>query len=82
MMIGVHHNLEAARRLNSMTVHGLPDRIYVGGPPLAGRCPSGILGQSLDQRQAARIGKGIDAVDLMATQGPDDTFQTDAGMQP
>src|SRR5262249_20671860 len=30
MMIGVHHNLEAARRLDSLTVHRLPDRIYVG----------------------------------------------------
>src|SRR5262249_10045149 len=30
MMIGVHHNLEAARRLDSLTVHRLPDCIYVG----------------------------------------------------
>ena len=26
-MISVHHNLEAARRLDSLTVHGLPDCI-------------------------------------------------------
>jgi hypothetical protein len=34
MMIGVHHNLEAARRFDSLTVHGLPDCIYVGGARL------------------------------------------------
>src|SRR6476659_6925299 len=40
MMIGVHHDLEAARRLDSLTVHGLPDRIYVGGTGLDnGLCP-------------------------------------------
>jgi hypothetical protein len=33
-MIGVHHNLEAARRLDSLTVHGLPDRIHIGGARL------------------------------------------------
>ena len=33
-MIGVHHNLEAARRLDSLTVHGLPDCIDVGGARL------------------------------------------------
>ena len=30
MMIGVHHNLEAARCVDPLTVRGLPDRIYVG----------------------------------------------------
>jgi hypothetical protein len=34
MMISVHHNLEAARRLDSLTVHGLPDRIHIGGARL------------------------------------------------
>ena len=29
-MIGVHHNLEAARCVDPLTVRGLPDRIYVG----------------------------------------------------
>jgi hypothetical protein len=33
-MISVHHNLEAARRLDSLTVHGLPDRIHIGGAGL------------------------------------------------
>jgi len=30
-MISVHDNLEAARRLDSLTVQGLPDRIHIGG---------------------------------------------------
>ena len=34
MMIGVHHNLEAARRLDSLTVHGLADCIDIGGAGL------------------------------------------------
>src|SRR5258705_5003308 len=29
MMISVHYNLEAARRLDPLTVHGLPDCIHV-----------------------------------------------------
>ena len=33
-MIGVHHNLEAARRLDSLTVHGLADCIDVCGAGL------------------------------------------------
>ena len=33
-MIGVHHHFEAARRLDSLTVHGLADRIYVCGAGL------------------------------------------------
>jgi len=33
-MIGVHHNLEAARRLYPLTVHGLPHCIHVRGPRL------------------------------------------------
>ena len=33
-MIGVHHNLEAARRLDSLTVHGLADCIDVGSASL------------------------------------------------
>jgi hypothetical protein len=33
-MISVHHNLEATRRLDSLTVHGLPDYIHVGGATL------------------------------------------------
>lgn len=33
-MIGVHHNLEAARRLEPLTVHGLPDCIYIGSARL------------------------------------------------
>src|SRR5450755_1158559 len=34
MMIGVHHNFEAARRLYFLTVHGLPDCIDVDGAGL------------------------------------------------
>src|ERR1700730_2605370 len=34
MMMSVHHNLEAARRLDSLAVHGLPDGIYVGAARL------------------------------------------------
>ena len=33
-MISVHHNLEAARRFDPLTVHGLANRIYVGGARL------------------------------------------------
>ena len=34
MVIGVHHDLKAARRFNSLTVHRLPDGVYVGGAGL------------------------------------------------
>ncbi len=33
-MMSVHHNLEAARRLDSLPVHGLPDCIHVGAARL------------------------------------------------
>ena len=33
-MISVHHNLEAAGRFDPLTVHGLANRIYVGGARL------------------------------------------------
>ena len=33
-MIGIHHDLEAARRLQPLTVHGLPHCIHVPGPCL------------------------------------------------
>src|SRR5580704_10234857 len=34
MMIGVHHNFESAQRLDSLTVHGLPDCIDVSAARL------------------------------------------------
>ena len=33
-MVGVHHNLKAARSLDSLTVHGLADRIDIDGAGL------------------------------------------------
>ena len=50
-MIGVHHNLEAARRLDSLAVHGLPDCIYVGGA----RLDNGLL----KPMKAASIGSFV-----------------------
>ena len=39
-MVGVHHHLEAARRVYPLTIHRLPDRVYVG---------SACLGHGLGQ---------------------------------
>ena len=40
MMVGVHHHLEAARRLDPLAVHSLPDRVHVRRAGLGNRLGS------------------------------------------
>ena len=64
-MVGIHHHLETARRLDSLTVHGLSNRIHFGRAGLSyGLCPH----SETDEGSFHRIARGL--VPLLIEVGP------------